>query len=102
MAKGIYKEFDEVELGKKRPLGNLPVLVLSSEPVAGEHGDRARSGAAALLDVLSLDTVHMTATGSGHEIHLYQPAIVVDAIMQDVYAAREHVPLYRARAFGTQ
>jgi pimeloyl-ACP methyl ester carboxylesterase len=91
--KEFLKEFDETDAGKKPPLGDLPVVVLSSGPAATESGRQTRDGAAALLDFLSSNTVHLTAMGSGHEIHLYQPAVVVQAALRAVSAARSHVPL---------
>jgi pimeloyl-ACP methyl ester carboxylesterase len=91
--KEFLKEFDETDAGKKPPLGDLPVVVLSSGPAATEAQREARDGAAATLDFLSSNTVHMTAMGSGHEIHLYQPDIVVQAALRAVSAARGHIPL---------
>jgi pimeloyl-ACP methyl ester carboxylesterase len=71
--KEFLREFDETEPNKKYALGELPVVVLSSGPIASETERRSRSGAAARLDFLSSNSLHVTATGSGHEIHLYQP-----------------------------
>jgi pimeloyl-ACP methyl ester carboxylesterase len=89
----FLKEFDETDAGKKPPLGDLPVAVLSSDPVATDADRRSRDKAAARLDFLSSNTVHITATGSGHEIHLYQPDLVVQAVLQIVSAVRNRVPL---------
>lgn len=94
--KEFLQEFEETEPGKERHLGQLPVVVLSSGPVASESERRSRDGAAARLDFLSSNTVHITAAGSGHEIHLYQPDHVVQGLLQIVEAVRNHVPLSRA------
>jgi len=95
----FLKEFDETDAGKKPPLGDLPVAVISSDPAATDADRRSRDAAAARLDFLSSNTVHITATGSGHEIHLYQPDVVVQALRQIVSAVRNQVPLSRlARA----
>lgn len=90
--KEFLREFEEIE-AKKYPLGSLPVLVLSSSPIATEAERRSRNGAAAHLDFLSSNTVHITATGSGHEIHLYQPDLVVEALARIVVAVRKRAPL---------
>lgn len=93
--KEFLREFDETEPGRDRPLGRLPVVVLSSNPAASESERRSRNGAAARLDVLSSNTVHLTAPGSGHEIHLYQPDMVVEAIGRAVSAGRNGTALSR-------
>jgi pimeloyl-ACP methyl ester carboxylesterase len=90
--KEFLREFDETE-GEAGPLGDLPVIVLASGPMASAADRRSRTGAAARLDFLSSNTVHITAAGSGHEIHLYQPQSVVQALMQVVSALRSHTPL---------
>lgn len=77
--KEFVREFEETA-GKEHPLGALPVVVLSSGPAAAESVRLSRETASARLDFLSANTVHMTATGSGHEIHLYQPEMVVRAV----------------------
>ena len=88
--------FEETEAGKKPPLGELPVIVLSSGPVASESERQSLKGAAARLDFLSSDTLHITATGSGHEIHLLQPDLVVQALLRAVSAVRNRIPLSRS------
>lgn len=94
--KEFLREFEETETGKDYPLGKLPVVVLSSGPIASESERQSRNGAAARLDFLSSNSVHITATGSGHEIHLYQPDQVVQALLRAVSAVRNRVPLSRA------
>jgi pimeloyl-ACP methyl ester carboxylesterase len=88
----FLREFEETE-ATDYPLGQLPVVVLSSGPAATESDRRSHSGAAARLDFLSSNSVHVTAAGSGHEIHLCQPDRVVQAVMQAVLAVRNQVPL---------
>jgi len=90
--KEFLRELDEAG-GSKPPLGDLPVVVLSSGPAATESQRHTREGAAALLNFLSSNTVHMVAAGSGHEIHLYQPDMVVQAVLRAVSAVRDHVRL---------
>jgi pimeloyl-ACP methyl ester carboxylesterase len=80
----FVKEFEETDVNGKYPLGALPVIVVASDPAASEVDRTSRDGAAARLDVLSSNSVHVTAAGSGHEIHLYQPEAVVQAILRAV------------------
>jgi pimeloyl-ACP methyl ester carboxylesterase len=89
----FLREFEETESGRPHPLGELPVIVLSSGPIATESEWNTRNGAAARLDFLSSNSVHITATGSGHEIHLYQPDLVVQTLVRAVSAVRSRVPL---------
>ena len=93
--KEFLREFEETDAGREHPLGELPVIVLSSGPIASESERRSRNGAAARLDFLSSNSVHITATGSGHEIHLYQPDLVVQALARGVSAVRSQVSLSR-------
>jgi alpha-beta hydrolase superfamily lysophospholipase len=93
--KEFLREFDATDVGKTPPLGALPVVVLSSSPAGTESERHTTDGAAPRLDFLSSNTAHITAAGSGHEIHLDQPEIVVDAIAQTVAAARSKAPLAR-------
>jgi hypothetical protein len=90
--KEFLREFEETD-AKERPLGNLPVVVVSSGPVANDAERQSRDGAAAALDFLSSNTIHVTATGSGHEIHLYQPNRVIEALRQSISAVRNRALL---------
>jgi pimeloyl-ACP methyl ester carboxylesterase len=91
--KEFLREFEQTDAAPKPPLGNLPVVVVSSDPVATESERRSREGAAARLDFLSSNSAHITATGSGHEIHLYQPDAVVQGVSRAVSAVRNGVSL---------
>jgi pimeloyl-ACP methyl ester carboxylesterase len=84
----FLREFAEMQV--EHPLGALPVVVVSSQPAAGEREARSRTGAAAALDFLSTNTTHITATESCHEIHLCQPDKVVDGITRIVGAFRNY------------
>lgn len=88
----FLREFEETD-AKARPLGSLPVVVVSSAPVATEAERRTRDGAAARLDFLSSNTMHVTASGSGHEVHLYQPDRVIQALLRILAAVRNRAPL---------
>jgi hypothetical protein len=69
---------------------------LSDGPLASESERQSRDGAAARLDFLSSNTLHITAKNSGHEIHLFQPDLVVEALLRAVSAVRNRVPLSRS------
>ena len=90
--KEFLREFEETD-AKEYPLGRLPVLVLSSDRIATESERRSRDVAAARLDFLSSNSAHVTAEGSGHEIHLFQPDVVVKGLTRMVEAVRRQVPL---------
>lgn len=91
--KEFLREFNATEPGKGPPLGQLPVIVLSSGPTATELQRQSRDGGAARLDFLSSNSLHVTAAGSGHEIHLYQPDLVVQTLLQAVAAIRNRAQL---------
>ena len=91
--KEFLTEFDATDAGKKPPLGALPVVVIASDPAAPESARRSRDEAGPRLDYLSSNTVHITAAGSGHEIHLYQPDRVIQGVLQAVSAVRTGRPL---------
>jgi len=84
--KEFLREFDETESGT--PLGALPVVVVSSDPIAADRAKRTRDGMNARLAFLSTDTTFVVASGSGHEIHLYQPDFVVRAVETSIAAVR--------------
>jgi pimeloyl-ACP methyl ester carboxylesterase len=77
--KEFIREFDETE-NDPPPLGALPVVVVTSDPLVADAAHRTRDGAAARLAFLSSNTKLVVAAGSGHEVHLYQPDAVVRAI----------------------
>jgi len=81
------------------------VLVLSSDSSASglarlhrlDHPFCDRTDAGDGLEQLSSNSMYVVATGSGHEIHLYQPDTVVGAVERVVVAVRDRVPLAQAR-----
>jgi pimeloyl-ACP methyl ester carboxylesterase len=86
--------------GMSGSLGALPLLVLT----ATQHDLGVPAAVLAPLEqdwqamqhemsTLSDDGVQIIADGSGHNIHLEHPALVVDAIRRVVEAARWHGPL---------
>jgi pimeloyl-ACP methyl ester carboxylesterase len=81
----FLREFQEQETAE-HPLASTPVIVLASDSNATdpEHKRRQMNG----LVSLSSNSVHIVASGSGHEIHLYQPDVVVQALVRCVLAVR--------------
>jgi pimeloyl-ACP methyl ester carboxylesterase len=90
--KEFLQEFAETD-AKKFPLGSLPVVVIASDPAAPESQLHTHDEAGPRLDFLSSNTLHVTATGSGHEIHLYRPEIVIATLGSTVQAIRTRTPL---------
>ena len=88
----FLREFEETD-GNRLSLGSVPVVVVSSGPVAGDPERASRDNAGARLDFLSSNTLHIQASGSGHEIHLFQPERVVEGISRAVAAVRTGAPL---------
>jgi pimeloyl-ACP methyl ester carboxylesterase len=88
----FLREFEETD-NNRQPLGSLPVVVVSSDPVASEAARASRDTLSARLDFLSSNTLHIEASGSGHEIHLFQPARVIEGIARAVSAVRTRAPL---------
>lgn len=86
--KEFLTEFDSTEADKQPPLGSLPVVVISSKAASAESARHSRDQAGPRLDYLSSNTLHITATGSGHEVHLYQPDRVIQGILRAVRAVR--------------
>lgn len=91
--KEFLKEFAETDASKNHVLGALPVVVLSSDPPASESERHSRNQAGPRLDFLSSNTLHVTAAGSGHEIHLYQPDLVAKTLTRAVSAIRNGTSL---------
>jgi pimeloyl-ACP methyl ester carboxylesterase len=92
--KEFLTEFEAMDASKQPPLGRLPVVVIASDAAAPESARHMRDEAGPLLDYLSSNTLHITAKGSGHEIHLYQPDRVVQGIQRAVSAVRTGAPLH--------
>jgi hypothetical protein len=88
----FLREFEETD-GNRQPLGSMPVVVISSGPIASETERGSRDTANARLDFLSTNSLHIQATGAGHEIHLFQPERVIEGISRAVLALRTRASL---------
>jgi len=88
------------DVGGAGSLGAIPVVVLT----ATQHDLGGPPAVLARLEqdwqamqqemcTLSSDSVQIIATGSGHNIHLERPEVVVDAIRRVIEAVRRHASL---------
>jgi pimeloyl-ACP methyl ester carboxylesterase len=81
---------------KPQPLGSKPLIVLTREAafnratdgVSAAELDGDRKSLQEKLAGLSLNSRFFVVKNSGHEIHLYQPDVVSDAIREVVQAAK--------------
>jgi pimeloyl-ACP methyl ester carboxylesterase len=71
------------------PLGTLPLTVLTR----GMDTNQGLIETHAALARLSSNARHIVVKDSGHEVHLFQPAVVVQAIRDVMQAARDKKPL---------
>jgi pimeloyl-ACP methyl ester carboxylesterase len=87
--RAMQAAFAEARAKQQYPLEDRPLVVLtrgldSSQPVMDVHAALAR---------LSSNSRHIVVKDSGHEVHLFQPAVVVQAIRDVMQAVREKSPL---------
>jgi pimeloyl-ACP methyl ester carboxylesterase len=87
--RAMQAAFVEVRAKQQHPLGDRPLVVLtrglnSPQPLIDVHAALAR---------LSSNSRHTVVTDSGHEVHLFQPAVVIQAIGDVLRAVREKSPL---------
>ena len=75
------------------PLGDRPTVVLSR----GVEPNAERDSVHAALARLSSNARHAVIAGAGHEIHLFEPSAVVQAIADVLRSVREKTPLQPAR-----
>lgn len=73
------------------PLGDRPTVVLTR----GDEVNAGREASHAALAGLSANSRHAVIKGAGHEIHLFEPAAVVQAIADVAQAIRDKRPLPR-------
>lgn len=86
--RAMQAAFAEARTKQQHPLGDRPLVVLtrgmdSTQPVIDVHAALAR---------LSSNSRHAVVKDSGHEVHLFQPAVVVQAIGDVLEAVREKKP----------
>jgi pimeloyl-ACP methyl ester carboxylesterase len=73
------------------PFGDRPTVVLSR----GDERNEGRESVHRALAQLSTNSRHSVITGAGHEIHLFEPTAVIQAITDVLLAVREKTPLSR-------
>jgi hypothetical protein len=59
----------------------------------GNERDAEREGVHAALARLSTSSRHSVIVGSGHEIHLFEPGVVIQAVTDVMTALRSKAPL---------
>lgn len=80
----LLARLDSLRTTTEHPLGDLPTVVLSR----GSERNDEREAAHARVARLSTNAWHCVVESAGHEIHLFQPAVVIRAITEVVGAAR--------------
>ena len=75
------------------PLGDRPTVVLSRS----DERDTEREAVHAGLARLATNSRHTVVPGAGHEIHLFQPAAVLQAVTDVLQAVRSKTPLPKRR-----
>jgi pimeloyl-ACP methyl ester carboxylesterase len=78
---------------EEHPLGRLPVVVLTR----GTDADDSLRSVHAALARLSTNSRHAVVAGAGHEIHLFEPAAVIQAVREVVDAAMQTTKTDRLR-----
>jgi pimeloyl-ACP methyl ester carboxylesterase len=87
--RAMQAAFADTRTKQQHPFGDRPLVVLtrgmdSTQPVIDVHAALAR---------LSSNSSHIVVKDSGHEVHLFQPAVVIQAIGDVVQAVRDNKPL---------
>jgi pimeloyl-ACP methyl ester carboxylesterase len=98
---GLNLQYDlsrlhQARTGNPHPLGKMPLVVLTASDsnfaqVPGMTADQVRQDHLRLQDdlaTLSTNSRHVMVAGSGHEIYLYKPAVVVQSISAVVISVR--------------
>lgn len=75
----------------RKPFGDRPTVVLSR----GNERNAEREAVHAALAALSSNCRHSVIAGSGHEIHLFEPSAVVQAVQDVVESTRAKTTLPR-------
>ena len=79
----------EASAAKAHPLGSVPLIVLTR----GVDADQGVRDVHARAAALSTNSRHTIVDGAGHEVHLFEPAVVIAAIGDVVEAVRGQRPL---------
>lgn len=76
--RAVFAELNDARHKTRRPLGSLPLVVLTR----GLDTDKERIAAYEELAKISTKSRHTVVPNAGHEIHLYEPQAVVEAIRE--------------------
>ena len=74
----------EISVTQDRPLGDRPLVVLTR----GVDSSQEQKDVHASLGRLTTNFRHSVVAGAGHEIHLFQPIAVIQAIQDAIAAAK--------------
>jgi len=87
--RAILAQLREQRRKHKRRLGNMPLVILTR----GADTDNDRIMAYDEMSQMSSNSRHTVVIGSGHEIHLFKPEAVIEAINDVITAARDNARL---------
>lgn len=82
--RATFAELNEARRKVTHALGGLPLVILTR----GRDTDEERIAAYDELATMSTKSRHTVVAGAGHEIHLYQPDAVIEAIRDVIGLAR--------------
>jgi pimeloyl-ACP methyl ester carboxylesterase len=94
---------DAADVRATKPLGDMPLIVVSHDPEQGvstsfdRETNRTWSELQAELSKLSSNSTQVIAKGSGHTIQLDKPDVVIEAIRNVVDECREEAPSTAAK-----
>jgi pimeloyl-ACP methyl ester carboxylesterase len=87
--RAAFAKLHEISTTQDHPLGDRPLVVLTR----GADSDQQRTEVHARLARISTNSRHTVVAGSGHEIHLFQPSVVIQAIQAVLEAHRSKTRL---------
>jgi len=85
----VLAKLREAGLKKEPSFGDRPLVVLTR----GSDSSQELKEAHARLARISTNSRHTVVAGAGHEIHLFEPAAVVQAIQDVIAAAKQKTRL---------
>jgi len=86
--RALFAELREAAL-RGRPLGDRPLVVLTR----GDERNQEREAVHASMAKLTTNFRHTVVSGAGHEIHLFEPAAVLQAVRDVLDAVKTGKPL---------
>lgn len=87
--RAAFAELHQISAAQGHPLGDRPLVVLSRSADASKEMKEVHATAARL----SSNSRHTVVEGAGHEIHLFEPPVVIQAIRDVLDAAKNGTKL---------